>query len=156
MLLFLLNNWRVVALAVTISVLSATAGFYRWSANRWETKYEDFVVEVRAAGLAAEAKAKAKEEADKKTKETVDAKYRTDLSKLRADNDRLRSERASRVYLPPSAPGAGGSETTCLATADAERAIRDFIEAASGLITEGDEARAALDNAKVWSQSLQR
>lgn len=152
MLIFLLNNWKTVLFGMTVLVLGTAAGYYKWQANRWEGKYEDFVVETRAAGLAAEIRAKETKARDEKAKEVADANYRKSLSALRADNQRLHDERASRQYLPPAAPGAGGSDTTCLATADAERAIRDFVEATGRLVEEGDEARAALDNARAWAQ----
>ena len=152
MILFLLSNWRLVAFAATIAVLSATAGFYKWQANRWEAKYETFVVETRAAGIAAEVQAKETKARDEKAKEVADAKREKSIAVLRADNQRLRDERAGSVYVPAAAPGARDPETACFTRADLERALSGFVEGAAALVGEGDEARLDLDNARAWAQ----
>lgn len=152
MLLLLLNNWRVVLFGMTVLVLGTAAGYYKWQANRWESKYEDFVVETRAAGLAAEIRAKETKARDAKAKEVADANYRKSLNSLRADNQRMRDERAAVSYVPPAAPGSGDPSAACFSRADLERAISGFVEGAAALVGEGDEARQALDSAKAWAQ----
>ena len=146
----LLNRWVLIGIA--FAAVSAYAGFEHWQAGRWEDKYVAFVAETKAAGVAAQAKAKEIETANKERKDKADADHAATVASLNADIERLRNERASRRYLPAPAAGSPSPERTCLSTADAERAIRDFIEAASGLVAEGDRAIADLNAAKEWAQ----
>jgi hypothetical protein len=147
-LVFLLNNWKY----VVMGVLFAAASFFYWRAEVWQDRHYEFKAKVEAIGQAAKDAAIAKEMQDKLRKDTADALHKAALADLNATVRRLRDERASRSYLSEAAPGAGSPETTCLATADAERAIRSFVEAASRLVEEGDQARAALDVAKEWAR----
>ena len=150
MLLFLLSNWRIVAFAATIAVLSATAGFYKWRANVWETRYQDYVAEVRAAGIVAQVKAKETEAKDKERKKVADENQARTLAALRADNKRLRESRSHTVYLPAAAPASPNPDRITFDRAELESAIKRLDEGVSGIAEKGDEGIAGLNVAKEW------
>lgn len=65
MLLFALNNWRVLLMGTIVLALGTGLAFYKWRANVWEGRYETekaafqtFKSQVAALASAAEAKAK--------------------------------------------------------------------------------------------------
>lgn len=78
MIVFLLNNWRLVLVGIALAGLSITATYYKHSASKWEARYEsektafaDFRAETAAVGMAAEKAARAKEKRqNEKTKES--------------------------------------------------------------------------------------
>ena len=143
---------KLVLLAIAFAAVSAYAGFEHWRAGKWEKDYYTLEADVKAKGEVAKAQAKAKEAEDKQKKEAADAENAKTVIALTADNERLRQQRATRSYLPPASPGAGKPETACLNRADAERAIRDFVEGAGRLAEEGDRAIVDLNTDKRWAQ----
>src|SRR6185503_13189163 len=70
-LALLTSKWTWIAIA--FAALTAWGAFWKWDAGRWETKYETYAAQVRAAGLVAEAKAKEKEAAQEKATKEVKA-----------------------------------------------------------------------------------
>ena len=122
---------------------------------RVEQAYESFKAQVKVEGETAKKEALAKEMSDKLAKDTANAENAVTVKHL---NDtitslrKLRADRASSGYLSPAAPGSTSPQTACLSRADAERAIRDFVEGAGGLAEEGDRAITDLNTAKSWAQ----
>ncbi len=152
MLLFALNNWRVLLMGTIVLVLGTSTAYYRWQANRWEAKHEAFRIEVHSLAAAAEQKRIATEAKNKKDKELADAKNAARLANLRAANQRLRDEINSRGILPPAAPGAADPGRAAFDRADLERALQQFATGVADLVREGDEARAGLDTAREWAR----
>ena len=148
----LLANWRIVVMALLV----AAVGFYKWRFERERTEFQNYRTETRAAGLAAEMRAKEIALRDLKRKEHADAENATTVANLATTAHRLRLARADRSYLPPAATNSPSPATACVNRADADGAIRGFIEETSRLIEEGDRAIADLNTAKVWSQAPQR
>ena len=156
MLLFALNNWRVLLMGTIVLVLGTSTAYYRWQANRWEAKYEAYVAEVAAVAAAAAERTKATEAKNKKEKELADAKNAARLADLRAANQRLRDEIAGSRFVPGPAPGAADPGRAAFDRADLERTLRKFAEGVADLVREGDEARAGLDSAREWARETGR
>lgn len=152
MLLFALNNWRVLLMGTIVLVLGTSTAYYRWQANRWEAKYETYVAEVAAVAAAAAERTKATEAKNKKEKELADAKNAARLADLRSANQRLRDEITRGSFLSPAAPGAADPGRACVNRAEFDAALRRFTEGAADLVREGDEARAGLDTAREWAR----
>lgn len=83
MLLFALNNWRVLLMGTIVLVLGTSMAYYRWQANRWEAKYETektafqtFKSDVAAIARQAEAKAKETKARQDTTTRKVDSEYK--------------------------------------------------------------------------------
>ena len=80
MLLFALNNWRVLLMGTIVLVLGTTAGFYKWRSGVWEGRYETekaafstFRAEVAAVADAAKKEAdQKKKQQDRRTREVGD------------------------------------------------------------------------------------
>lgn len=118
-----------------------------------QTEYATFAAGVEQVGKLAVAAAEKQKADDKLKKEKADAENATAIAAVRADNARLRAQRASRSYVPTAASGAASPERACFDRALLERALRDLDEGVSGLVDEGSEATVNLDTAKRWAQS---
>lgn len=140
--------------ALSIALVAAGLGLTVQSARLKAEKAEHkaFVAQTAAAGKVAEAINTARIKEGKDKKEKADEKNTRDLAALRADNKRLRDERASSNYLPAVRPGARSPETITFDRADLERAIQQLATGVSELLDKGDEARVNLDTAKRWAQ----
>lgn len=105
-LLFALNNWKLILFAATIAILTATAGFYKMRAEHWKGKYETFEAQVNAAGAVAEAKAREKEAAQKKATQEVRINAKKDRDRISAYYERrLLDASAGGLSSPTGDPG---------------------------------------------------
>jgi hypothetical protein len=152
LVLSLLTN-RYVLIASAFALTLLYAGCEHKRAKSWKEKYQTFLIQTEAVGKAQEAATKAKILSDKLVKDTADAEHAATVKSLNDTLSRLRSERASRSYLPPAAPGAPSAQRACLSRPDAERAIREFVEGAGRLLEEGDRAIVDLNTAKAWASA---
>jgi hypothetical protein len=105
-MIFLLNNWRWIALALVIASLSAYGAFWKHRAGVWEERYETektafqtFKSQVAAMGAAAQKAAEVAKARQKKTNEEV-AKNEEDTRRRIHDYFGLR--------VPADNPGGGG------------------------------------------------
>ena len=115
-------------------------------------KFKAGVEKIAAESKLAAAKTEAAEKAEK---ELADAKYKmveSDLHRARADNKRLRDERASTGYLPPAKAGARNPQSATVNRAKFERAMEYIDEEGARIAEAGDRERAGLNNAKIWAQ----
>lgn len=151
-MIFLLNNWKWIALAVAAAVLVAWGSFWKWQAGRWEDKYIAFVAQTEALGKQAELKAKETEAKNKKAKEVADARNEKTITALRADNQRLRDEHSRSSLVPGAAPGSASPETVTFYRAELGSALRRFEAGVENLLGEGDEAIEGLNTAREWAQ----
>jgi len=118
-----------------------------------KTEYATFASEVEQVGKLAVAAAEKQELEDKLKKEKADAENLRTLNAVRADNDRLRSQRVSRGYLPAAPADSRSPETACFGRAQLEQAVRQLDEGVSGLIAECTETAVNLNTAKRWASS---
>ena len=117
-----------------------------------KAEHKAFIAQTKAAGEVARVANNARIKEGKDKKEKADEKNTRDLAALRADNKRLRNERAAGSYLPPVRPGADSPETITLDRVELERAIQRLASGVSELLDKGDEAIVNLDTAKRWAQ----
>ena len=106
MLLFALNNWRVLLMGTIVLVLGTSTAYYRWQANRWEAKYETektafqaFKSQVAALASAAEAKAKETKARQDSTTKRVDSDYKNTTRRV--------SDYYGGLRLPADSPRSG-------------------------------------------------
>ena len=145
--------WLVMA-AILICFGFGFAAAWDWQASRVEAvelKYSTFVATTKANGEAALA-FKEKTDAENKTaKKETDASYTSTLAAQSATIASLRNARAASSFLPPAPPTARSPDTACFDRAAFERALQQFDSETSGVVDEGDEARAGLNAAKGWA-----
>ena len=110
-----------------------------------------FVAQVETIGREAEKNARAKEAADKKTKERADANHKRELSRLHAAYVSMRDSRARTGFLSQPAASARDPSRACFDRSDLERILGRIDERGSGIALAGDEARVGLDSAKRWA-----
>ena len=160
-----MNRQRGFLLYVGIAALVAIAGLtiaLKVTQSRLEAvkqEYAGFVVQVKAAGEVAQAKAKAKEAVDKQLKDKIDHENKTLRANLADSANRLRHASTGGGRLPqvPSSPG--GAATAPIDTAELNRALREFFEGTrrldrevAGLVITGAENAADLNSAKEWAK----
>lgn len=106
---------------------------------------------VEVVGVAQEKEAKKEDKESKENKEKVDEALRNTITKLRADNDRMRKQITSSRSLP-AAPQTctGGGETTTIDWPIIEREIDSFRIEVRELTEEGDKEREGLNSVKEW------
>ena len=93
------------------ALVAASVGFgYVNGAHHEALQAAKFEAATEALGKAAQTAKAAKEKQDKLNKEQTDAKVKISLDKLRADNQRLRNERAIISFVPETASAAGSLE----------------------------------------------
>lgn len=126
-----------------------------------KAEYAGFKEKVKAAGEVAEAKARAKEAADKSLKEKIDRENKTLRANLADASKRLRDNAAGGGRVPQIAAPAGSPDEATISLAVANRSLREYFEAARGLdietariIIEGAEGIADLNSAKSWAKVL--
>ena len=145
---------RLIIGAALICTGLGFAAAWNWQASRVEAvelKYSTFVATTKANGEAALA-FKEKTDAENKTaKKETDASYTSTLAAQSATIASLRNARATSSFLPPAPATARSPDTACLDRAAVERALQRFDSGTSGIVGEGDEARAGLNAAKGWA-----
>lgn len=119
-----------------------------------QARFDGFVSTVKAEGDAAKKLAEAKAAEDKRIKENSDHEYQIALAGLRADNQRLRDDRARSRFVPAAPAGSRSVGLACFDRADLERTLQQFDEAITGLIAEGDADAVGLNVARSWASGI--
>ena len=136
------------------ALVAASMGFGYVKGSQHEAlKAARFEAATEALGKAAQTAKVAKEKQDQLNKEQTDAKVKISLDKLRADNQRLRNERAIISFVPEAASVAGKPDRACFNRTGLESAIRVFTEEVSGIVEQCGETVIKLDAAKEWAQN---
>ena len=134
-------------------IAAAIYGFgWLQGAHREQLKAEEFEAATEALGKAAQTAKVAREKKDQLNKEQTDAETKRSLDKLRADNQRLRHERARIRFVPEAASIAGNLDRACFNRPGLESAIRVFTDEVSGIVEQCGETVIKLDAAKAWAQ----
>ena len=123
-----------------------------WRLDSVQSRYDGFVVTVKTQGEAAQRLKIAQEKQDKLNKEQTDAQIKRNLDSLRADNKRLRDERARSSFVPAAASPTGSPDRACFDRPQLESAIQLFDSEVQGIVEQGGEAVIKLDAVKVWAQ----
>lgn len=116
-----------------------------------QNKYDKFVNDTAALGKQAAMEKKATEAADKLKKEKSDVDHKTALSKLAADNKRLRNERAGRGYVPEAPAASRRPDLACFDRSELDVALRRFDQEVSGIVEEGAANTLTLKDAQTWA-----
>jgi hypothetical protein len=145
MLLFALNNWRVLVMGTIVLALGTGLAFYKWRANVWEGRYETEKAAFQAfksqvAALASAAETKAKE-----TKARQDTTTRKVAGEYKDSTRRISDYYGSGLRLPAS--GSGGRELPAPADSAQSPDAAPEERAASG----PSVADCALDAAQVMA-----
>jgi len=147
--------YGAIAALMVIGGLSVYAKVQSSRLEAVKAEYAGFQAQVKAAGEVAQAKAKAKEAADKQLKEKIDNENKTLRANLAAASKRMSDARTSVRFLP--APTTGTVSPTVTADrAGLEDALRNFDSAVARLVDQGDQAIADLNSAKQWAKALNR
>jgi len=135
------------------ALVAASMGFgYVKGAHHEALKAARFEAATEALGKAAQTAKATKEKQDKLNKEQTDAQIKRDLDRLRADNQRLRNERARIRFVPDTASAAGSPDRACFNRPQLESAIQLLDSEVQGIVEQGSEAVIKLDAVKVWAQ----
>lgn len=161
-----LENWRTVGVLVLVAALGGYGSVMRLERDHARNELEaekvafaKFKTEVKAAGDAQNARAKAIAAHDELLKEEADNDHEVALAGLRADIARLRRERddSRSGELPPAPSGSSRPDLFCVERAEYQREDGELAArlraGARGLADEGTEATVNLDSAKRWAQS---
>ena len=138
-----------------------SGGGAAWKVQGWrleavQSKFDGFVATTKAQGEAAQRLKLAQEKQDKLNKEQTDAETKRNLDRLRADNKRLRDERARSSFVPAAASPAGSPDRACFDRPQLESAIQLLDSEVQGIVEQGSEAVIKLDAVKVWAQRFKR
>ena len=137
------------------ALVAASMGFgYVKGAHHEALKAARFEAATEALGKAAQTAKAAHEKQDKLNKEQTDAETKRSLDRLRADNQRLRNERAIIRFVPETASAAGSLDRACFNRPGLESAIRVFTEDIQGIVEQCGETVIKLDAAKAWAQRM--
>ena len=135
------------------ALVAASMGFgYIKGAHHEALKAARFEAATEALGKAAQTAKAAHEKQDKLNKEKTDAETKRSLERLRADNQRLRDERARIRFVPETASAAGSPDRACFNRPGLESAIRVFTDEVQGIVEQCGEAVIKLDAVKIWAQ----
>lgn len=135
------------------ALVAASVGVgYVKGAHHEALKAARFEAATEALGKAAQTAKAAREKQDKLNKEQTDAETKRNLDRLRADNQRLRNERARIRFVPETASAAGSPDRACFDRTGLESAIRVFTDEVSGIVEQCGETVIKLDAAKAWAQ----
>jgi len=135
------------------ALVAASMGFGYVKGSQHEAlKAARFEAATEALGKAAQTAKAAREKQDKLNKEQTDAETKRNLDRLRADNQRLRDERARIRFVPETASAAGSPDRACFNRPGLESAIRVFTQEVSGIVEQCGETVIKLDAAKAWAQ----
>lgn len=145
------KDYIIAGLAIAVLVLGAATAIQTQRVKAVKAEHRAFVADVRAKGEIALAAAKAQAKRDKDRQEKANEANQRDIAVLRADNKRLRDQRAGSSYVPPAASGASRPDLACFDRGELEQAIRRFDARVSGIVEQGDESRVNLDTAKQWA-----
>jgi len=150
LLSLLTNKFAIIGIAFALVIGFGAVQTHRFNAITAE--YESFKVATKAAGIAAQQAADARIAADKERKEQSDAKYKTRIVALAANNERLRIERANRSELPASPPNTKCPDgLACFDRAILSGALQRLDAGVSGIIDEGDKVTLRLKLAVEWA-----
>ncbi len=144
---------------VGIILLAIACVAYGWmkGAEHGEARLEAFRQSVAIEGAKAQALADAQTLRDKQRKESSDASYRTALTTLGRDIDRMRRDAGpiGRI-LPATTTDPGSPASACFDAAELERELRATLEEFRGkaraIVQQGDEARLRLATAIEWGR----
>lgn len=151
-MIWLLANWKLVAIGALIAILGAYGMTMRTQRDIARAEYSDYRRNVAVAAQAAAEQALQKTIEDEKKKEKADEENLRLRTALDATTRRLRDARAASSFVPaaascPSRPESASFDRTLL-----ERALRDLDSEVQGLVDEGSRAVIDLDSAKRWAQ----
>ena len=146
----LLAYWKPIV--AILAILGAFAFGYFKGYESEKSKYDLFVAKVTADGEQAEAKAVAKEDANKLAKENADHENQVAISNLNATIGKLRAQHSGGSFLPPAASGSLRPDLACFDRTAYLAAFGEFVTEARGLVDEGAAATVDLDTAKLWAQ----
>ena len=138
-------------LCVALIVITVGLGTYTKIISAELQACESSVKAVEIVGVAQEKEAKKEDKESKVNKKEADETYRTNLTKLQSDNERLRRQIASSRSLPATPQTCtGGGETTTIDWPLVEQQIDDFRIRVRELVEEGDSNREGLNAVKKW------
>lgn len=152
--IWLLANWKLVAIGALVFTLGAYGMTMRTQRDIARAEYSDFRREVAIAAQAAAEKALQRTIEDEKRKEAADVENLRLRSALDATTRRLRDARRDGSFVPAAASCPSRPESACLDRAILERALRDLDAGVQELIDEGSRAVIDLDTAKGWAQGI--
>ena len=84
----------------------------------------------------------------------ADKSYKSTINNLNSDIKRLHNARASSSFLPTTSASSNSSSNACFDKAKFERTLQQLDDEIQAIITEGDEARLELDNAREWAARI--
>lgn len=143
-------------LVLTIAIPTGVAWIQTNRLAKVKQELVEFRAAVAAAGQLAEIQTKTKTKQDQTLKESVDAKHKKDVAALSATIIRLRNERASSSFVPPSTTPSSGADVAAFDRPELERAIRSLDTGVQGIADEGSAATLDLNTAKAWASSVRR
>ncbi len=148
--------WIAAACVAAGALLGAGGAWYiqGLKIDALRADFNGFKAGVEAEGKAAAKLAAAKEAKDKQLKKDSDHAYETAISRLRADNQRLRDARARVDPVPEGTGPAGNPSLACFDRAELNAAIQRFDDGISRLIEEGDKNAVGLNVARRWAAGI--
>ncbi len=161
---FDITAWWVKPVAYVLGAALIIGGlaWYRHSLIQqgWDERDKDFQAfkaEVNAKGAAANARAVAQAELDKRRKDNADKEHAQTVAALDVALRGLRVQSDSRSFTVPTAPaGANRPDLACFDRAELERASRENLKRLrTGIRAVADEGTACtvdLNTAKHWEQ----
>lgn len=150
------NPWALAAL-FALGLASGAGGAWWAQGQRLaatQARFDGFVGTVKAEGEAAKKLAEAKAAEDKRIKENSDHEYQITLAGLRADNKRLRDDRARASFVPAAPAGSRNPGIACFDRAELEQALRRLDAGVSGLVEQGDADAVGLNVARSWASGI--
>lgn len=151
-MIWLLANWKLVAVAALIAVLCGYGLTMKSQRDAVTVEFSDYRRTIAIAAQAAAEQALKKTIADEKRKEESDVENVRLRAALDAATRRLRDARASSSFVPPAAPNAPSPADATFQRAELERALRTLDSGIQELVDEGSKAVIDLDTAKRWAQ----
>jgi hypothetical protein len=150
-MIWLLANWRLVAIASVVAVLGGYGMTMRVQRDNARSELVEFKAQsAKAAWLAAE-KAFQETIADQKRKEAADAENSAALAALAGTIKRLRNERPPSNFVPAAPAGSSRPDLACFDRPALERAYGELVVGVRELADEGAAATVGLDTARRWA-----
>jgi hypothetical protein len=119
-----------------------------------QAKFDSFVAQTKAEGVAAQKIAAAKDAQYKLDKENSDEQYKNNLADAAVVSQRLLHDRSSRGYLPQASATSSHPDRACFNRLQLGEAIRELDAGVQGIVDQGDRARIGLDTGRVWTKSV--
>jgi len=135
--------------------LALSVGYFSWRSHEREIgarPYKAQLAEQKRIGDAAQQVANARILSEQQAKRKADDENKLTLTALRADNKRLRSDRARSNFVPPAGAEARRPNLACFDRAELESAIQLLDGRVSPIVDQGSEAVVNLNTAKTWAQ----